>query len=70
MLSFSPATRTFVAMQPVDVRASLSRLYALVETRQKQDPLSGHLFAFTNRLRNRVKILYFRWFGTMGLCHG
>jgi transposase len=59
MLSLSPATRIFVALQPVDMRAGLNRLYAHVETRLNQDPPSGHLFVFTNRLRNRVKILYF-----------
>jgi transposase len=58
MLSFSPATRIFVALEPVDMRAGFNRLYALVETRLHQPPLSGHLFVFTNRLRNRVKILY------------
>jgi len=59
MLSLSPATRIFVALQPVDMRAGFNRLYAHVPTRLNQDPLSGHLFVFTNRLRNRVKILYF-----------
>jgi transposase len=59
MLSLSPATHIFVALQPVDMRAGFNRLYAHVQTRLNQDPLSGHLFVFTNRLRNRVKILYF-----------
>jgi len=58
MLSLSPATRIFVALQPVDMRAGFNRLYAHVPTRLHQDPLSGHLFVFTHRLRNRVKILY------------
>ena len=49
MLSLSPATRIFVALQPVDMRAGFNRLYALVETRLDQPPLSGHLFVFTNR---------------------
>jgi transposase len=59
MWSLSPALRIFVALQPVDMRAGFNRLYAHVQTRFHQDPLSGHLFVFTNRLRNRVKILYF-----------
>ena len=50
MLSFSPATRIFVALAPVDMRAGFNRLYALVETRLHQPPLSGHLFGLTNRL--------------------
>ena len=59
MLSVSPATRVFVALAPVDMRRSFNGLYAQVQTVLGQDPLTGHLFVFTNRLRNRLKILYF-----------
>ena len=48
MLSLSPATRIFVALQPVDMRVGFNRLYAHVQTRLNQDPLSGHLFVLTN----------------------
>ncbi len=57
MLSLSPATRVFVAVQPIDMRRSFNGLYADVQTIFGQDPLSGHLFLFTNRRRNRVKVL-------------
>jgi len=63
MLSLSPATWIFVALQLVDRRAGFDRLYAHVQSQLNQDPLSGHLFLFTNRLRNRVKVLYFDGFG-------
>ena len=59
MLSVSPATRIFVALAAVDMRWSFNGLYAQVQTVLGQDPLTGHLFVFTNRLRNRLKILYF-----------
>ena len=59
MLSISPATRIFVALTAVDMRRSFNGLYAHVQTVLGQDPLTGHLFVFTNRLRNRLKILYF-----------
>ena len=62
MLSFSPATRIFVASSPVDMRAGFNRLYAHVQTTLQQDPLSGHLFVFINKLRNRIKVLY--WDGS------
>lgn len=62
MLSFSPATRVFVALEPVDMRKSFNGLYAYVERILREDPLSGHLFVFANRLRNRLKILY--WDGS------
>lgn len=62
MLSLSPATRVFVATQPVDLRGSFNRLFALTQVVLQQDPLSGHWFVFTNRLRNRLKILF--WDGS------
>jgi len=37
MLSLSPATRIFVAWQPVDTRAGFDRIYARVEARLNQD---------------------------------
>ena len=57
MFALTPATRIFVALDPVDLRGSFNRLYAWVEQRLAEDPLSGHLYVFTNRQRNRVKIL-------------
>ena len=62
MLNLSPATRVFVATAPVDLRGSFNALYGLVQTRLQHDPLSGHLFVFTNTRRNRVKILF--WDGS------
>jgi transposase len=62
MISVSAATRVFVALAPVDMRKSFNGLYGLVQIQLQQDPLSGHLFVFTNRHRNRVKLLY--WDGT------
>jgi len=34
---------------PVDLRGSFNRLYSLVVEQLKVNPLSGHLFVFTNR---------------------
>ena len=59
MLSVSPATRIFVALNPVDMRKSFNGLYAHIQVVLEQDPLSGHLFVYANRLRNRVKVVYF-----------
>jgi len=50
MLSLSPATRIFVAFEPMDMRAGFNRLYAHVETRLNQDPWSGHVFVFAERV--------------------
>ena len=62
MLSLSPATRIFVALNPVDMRMGFNGLYAQVQTVLQQPPLSGHIFLFTNKLRNRVKLIY--WDGS------
>jgi transposase len=59
MLSLSPATRIFVALEPVDLRQSFNGLSARVQSMLAQDPCSGHLFLFTNRHHNRVKVLFF-----------
>ncbi len=62
MLSLSPATRIFVALQPIDMRKGFNGLYGHVQGVLQQDPLSGHLFVFTNRTRNRLRILF--WDGS------
>lgn len=59
MLSLSPATRVFVALQPVDMRKSFNGLYAFVQSVLGEEPTNGHLYVFTNRARNRLKILCF-----------
>jgi transposase len=62
MLSVSNHVRLFLARDPVDMRKSFHGLTALTESVLEQDPLSGHLFVFVNRRRDRIKLLY--WGGT------
>jgi len=58
MLSLPPAVRIFVALAPTNMHLSFDRLAALARDVIQQDPLSGHLFVFQNRLGDRAKILY------------
>jgi transposase len=59
MLAHFPATvRIFLCTQPTDMRKSFDGLIGQVHTFVGQDPLSGHLFLFLNRRRDRVKILF------------
>ena len=51
--------------QPVDMRKGYEGLSRLVRLEMGEDVLSGSLFLFTNKRRNRAKVLYFD--GT-GLC--
>lgn len=62
MLNLTAATRVLLATSPVDLRGSFNRLYGRVVEQLKDDPLSGHLFVFTNRRGNRLKVLY--WDGS------
>ena len=59
MLSFHAHLKVFVATAPCDLRASFNGLWSAAQEKLGEDPRSGALFAFTNRRRNRIKILYF-----------
>ena len=58
MLSLPSALRIFLATEPADMRKGFDGLSLLVRERIAQDPLSGHLFVFRNKRRDRIKILY------------
>jgi transposase len=57
MLSFAGRTRIFVASEAVDLRRGFDGLAAATRQLIREDPLSGHIFAFLNRRRNRMKLL-------------
>ena len=65
MIALPPQVRVFLYRLPTDMRKSFNGLVALTESAMKQDPLSGSLFVFVNRRRDRIKILY--W-GQTGFC--
>ena len=58
MLTLASATRVFVATQPTDMRRGFDGLFATVRDFLQEDPMSGHLFAFRNRVGDRLKILW------------
>ena len=62
MLTFGGSVRIFVCVEPTDMRRGFDRLAATAHQVTEQDPLSGYLFIFINRRRDRVKILY--WDGS------
>jgi transposase len=62
MLSFSPTQRIFLAVEPVDMRKQFNGLWALAAEKLQEDPFQGSLFVFTNKDRDRLKILF--WDGS------
>ncbi len=50
--------RIFVCTSPIKMNLSFDRLMSLAQQTFDQDPLSGHLFLFFNRRRDRIKILF------------
>lgn len=59
MLNIPGGGRIFLATGITDMRKSYDGLSGVVRSRLGCDPLSGDLFLFSNRLRNRLKLLYF-----------
>ena len=62
MLAFPAGFRIFLATEPVDMRKHFNGLWVEVVERLKEDPMQGAVFAFTNKTRDRLKLLY--WDGT------
>ncbi len=50
--------RIFVCTAPIKMNLSFDGLMGLAQETFDQDPLSGHLFLFFNRRRDRIKILF------------
>ncbi len=58
MINIGSHTKVFLACGITDMRKSIDGLSILVIDVLEQDPLSSHLFVFCNRLRDKIKILY------------
>ena len=57
MFTQSAAVRIYVAAAPCDLRCGFDGLSALTRSVIGTDPMSGHLFVFLNRRRDRIKLL-------------
>jgi transposase len=53
------AARYYLYREPTDIRRSFDGLCGLVSERLGQNPMSGDVFIFINKPRNRMKLL--RW---------
>ena len=52
------SAKVYLATAPTDMRKGFDTLAAMVKEFLRHDPLSGHLFLFVGRGRDRLKILH------------
>jgi len=62
MFGWGPATKIYLCAGATDMRKGFDGLYALVRDRLELEPLSGHVFMFSNAQRNRLKLIF--WDGS------
>src|SRR5690349_17429905 len=58
MIQLPASVRIYLCLTPCDMRKSFDSLHTLVREHLELDAFAGHLFVFTSRRRDRVKILY------------
>ena len=58
MIHLPASVRVYLCLTPCDMRKSFDALAALVRDYLELDAFAGHLFVFTSRRRDRVRILY------------
>jgi len=55
---FANGFKVYIALGNVDMRKAIDGLSSIVSGVLRLDVFTGHLFAFSNRRRNMIKILY------------
>ena len=58
MLTLPASVRIYVAAEAVDLRRGFDGLAAAVRSVIREDPLSGHLFIFFSKRRDRIRVVY------------
>jgi len=58
MMHLPASVRVYLCLTPCDMRKSFDSLQALVRDHLELDAFAGHLFVFSSKRRDRVKILY------------
>ena len=59
MITVPPGVRVLVWSAPVDFRAGMDRLAALVQVTLRLDPFAGDVFVFRSRRPDRLKLLVY-----------
>ena len=68
MFSLSERHRYFLHQSPTDMRKGFDGLSGLVSNALQMDPLSGDVYIFINRNRNRMKLLVWEAGGFVLYC--
>ena len=58
MLPISPRLKFYLYTPPTDMRKSFDGLHGLVSNHLRLNPLSGDVYLFLNKRRNRLKLLF------------
>lgn len=58
MFNIDTRTQVYIAQSPVDFRKQIDGLALIVQETLGLNPFSAHLFVFTNRTRDKLKLLY------------
>ncbi len=58
MIGLAHGVQVYLCTTPTDMRRGFDGLSGMAQSLLAQDPLSGHLFVFRNRNRDKLKILY------------
>jgi transposase len=58
MLSFNSAQKIYLTVEHVDMRKQFNVLCAMAAERLKENPINRAMFCFTNKHKDRVKILF------------
>ncbi len=59
MITVPSGVRVMLWSAPIDFRAGMDRLAALVQMTMRADPFAGDVFVFRSRRADRVKLLVF-----------
>lgn len=58
MIGLTHGVQVYLCTTSTDMRRGFDGLSGMAQSLLEQDPLSGHLFVFRNRNRDKLKILY------------
>lgn len=59
MVNLDTHTRVYISATPVDFRRQIDGLALIVQETLQLNPFSSHLFVFTNRQHDKLKLLYY-----------